>query len=35
MECIIDFPVHSVDELHLTMESISAIDGVDEVQRII
>ena len=35
VECIIDFPVHSVDELHLTMESISAIDGVDEVQRII
>ncbi|MBO7603036.1 MAG: bifunctional (p)ppGpp synthetase/guanosine-3',5'-bis(diphosphate) 3'-pyrophosphohydrolase [Bacteroidales bacterium] len=35
VECIIDFPVHSVDELHITMESISAIDGVDEVQRII
>ena len=35
VECIIDFPVHSVDELHLTMESISDIDGVDEVQRII
>ncbi|MBO6169743.1 MAG: bifunctional (p)ppGpp synthetase/guanosine-3',5'-bis(diphosphate) 3'-pyrophosphohydrolase [Bacteroidales bacterium] len=35
VECVIDFPVHSVDELHLTMESIAAIDGVDEVQRII
>ena len=35
VECIIDFPVHSVDELHITMESISKIDGVDEVQRII
>ena len=35
VECIIDFPVHSVDELHITMESISAIEGVDEVQRII
>ena len=34
VECIIDFPVHSVDELHLTMESISQIPGVDEVQRI-
>ena len=32
--CIIDFPVHSVDELHLTMESIAAIPGVDEVRRI-
>jgi GTP pyrophosphokinase len=35
VECIIDFPVHSVDELHLTMESISEINGVDEVQRVI
>ena len=35
VECIIDFPVHSVDELHLTMESISSISGVDEVQRVI
>ena len=34
VECIIDFPVHSVDELHLTMESISEIPGVDEVQRV-
>ena len=35
VECIIDFPVHSVDELHMTMEGISAIKGVDEVQRVI
>ena len=34
VECIIDFPVHSVDELRLTMDSISAIPGVDEVQCI-
>lgn len=32
--CVIDFPVHSLEELHLTMESISAISGVDEVQRV-
>lgn len=32
--CIIDFPVHSAIELQHTMESIGAIDGVDEVQRI-
>ena len=32
--CIIDFPVHSVDELQLTIESISAIPGVDEVRRL-
>ncbi len=32
--CIIDFPVHSADELHITMDSISAIPGVDEVRRI-
>ena len=31
--CIIDFPVHSADELQTTMESIAAIPGVDEVQR--
>lgn len=31
---IIDFPVHSSEELQTTMESISAIHGVDEVQRI-
>lgn len=34
VECIIDFPVHSVDELHQTMENISIIPGVDEVQRV-
>ena len=34
VSCIIDFPVHSIDELHLTMESIAAIPGVDEVRRI-
>lgn len=32
--CDIDFPVHSVDELHLTLESIAAIPGVDEVRRL-
>ena len=32
--CIIDFPVHSADELQDTMESISVIPGVDEVQRL-
>jgi len=31
---IIDVPVHSSDELQVTMDSISAIRGVDEVQRI-
>lgn len=34
VECIIDFPVHSVDELSITMDSIAAIPSVDEVQRI-
>lgn len=34
VECVIDFPVHSVSELHLTMDSIAAIEGVDEVQRL-
>ena len=34
VECIIDFPVHSVDELQLTMDGISRIAGVDEVQRL-
>ena len=34
VECLIDFPVHSVEELHVTIESISAIPGVDEVQRL-
>ena len=32
--CTIDFAVHSMGELHTAMESIGAIDGVDEVQRI-
>ena len=34
VECIIDFPVHSVYELHITMDSIAMISGVDEVQRV-
>ena len=34
VECLIDFPVHSIDELHVTIDSISHIPGVDEVQRI-
>ncbi len=34
VECIIDFPVHSVDELSITMDRIAAIPSVDEVQRI-
>ncbi len=34
VECIIDFPVHSLDELMMTMASISAIPGVDEVRRV-
>lgn len=34
VECLIDFPVHSIEELHLTIESISHIPGVDEVQRL-
>ena len=34
VECLIDFPVHSIEELHLTIESISHISGVDEVQRL-
>ena len=34
VECIIDFPVHSVDELQLTMDGIARIRGVDEVQRV-
>ena len=32
--CTIDFAVHSMNELQTAMESIGAIDGVDEVQRI-
>ena len=34
VECIIDFPVHSVMQLQMTMSSIAAIPGVDEVQRV-
>ena len=34
VECLIDFPVHSVEELHVTIELIAAIPGVDEVQRL-
>ena len=32
--CTIDFEVHSMNELQAAMDSIAAIDGVDEVQRI-
>ena len=32
--CTIDFSVHSMDELQTAMNSIAAIPGVDEVQRI-
>ena len=32
--CTIDFSVHSMDELQKAMDSIGAINGVDEVQRI-
>lgn len=32
--CTIDFEVHSMNELQTAMDSIGAIDGVDEVQRI-
>ena len=32
--CTIDFAVHSMDELQKAMDSIGAISGVDEVQRI-
>ncbi len=35
VDCLIDFQVHSADELYDTMKSISAIHGVDEVQRIL
>ena len=34
VDCLIDFQVHSADELYDTMHSISQIPGVDEVQRI-
>ena len=33
-ECTIDFAIHSVRELNETIESINAIDGIDEVYRI-
>ena len=33
--CTADFTVHSVNELNSIMKSISAIDGVDEVQRVV
>ena len=32
--CTIDFAVHSMNELQIAMDSIGAIAGVDEVQRI-
>ncbi len=32
--CTIDFAVHSMSELQRAIDSIAAIDGVDEVQRI-
>jgi GTP pyrophosphokinase len=32
--CTIDFAVHSMGELQTAMDSIAAIPGVDEVQRI-
>lgn len=35
VNCVIDFPVHSAMELQATMSSIAAIEGVDEVQRIL
>ena len=35
VDCTIDFQVHSADELYDTMRSISAIRGIDEVQRIL
>ena len=35
VDCLIDFQVHSADELYDTMRSISQIPGVDEVQRIL
>ena len=33
-ECTIDFAIHSVKELNEAMESIAAIDGIDEVYRV-
>ena len=34
VDCLIDFQVHSADELYDTMNGIATIPGVDEVQRI-
>ncbi len=34
VDCLIDFQVHSADELYDTMNSIATIRGIDEVQRI-
>lgn len=34
VNCIVDFGVHSADELSRTIENISKITGVDEVQRL-
>lgn len=33
-ECTIDFAIHSVRELNEAIESINAIDGIDEVYRV-
>ena len=33
VNCQIDFGVHSADELEKMIDNISAIPGVDEVQR--
>ena len=35
VDCIIDFQAHSADELFDTINSISKIPGVDEVQRLL
>lgn len=34
VSCVVDFGVHSSDELAMTMNNISKISGVDEVQRV-
>ncbi len=34
VDCLIDFQVHSADELYDTMNGIATIPGIDEVQRI-
>ncbi len=33
-ECVIDFSIHSVDELQAAMDMISTIKGIDEVSRV-